>query len=317
MREQENGLIFDIDTFAIHDGPGIRMAVYFKGCPLSCQWCHSPESQRTERELIFIRDRCQLCGTCVAVCPQNVHSVDENLHVINWKACCVCGRCVEHCPYNALAIKGYRISADELVSKAARMKPFFEHSGGGITLTGGEVTLQSDFAATVLEGCKSLGIHTAIETCGACSWGQLEKLVVHTDLVLYDLKLIDEDEHRRWTSASQRQILRNAARLAEQCQARRRHYFVQIRVPLIPNITDTEDNLRGIFEFMRNVGLTSVALLPYNPSSGAKYEWLGLSYEIRGEPQSRNQLKSFVSMAQKMGLDCAHTDSSEKKIRRN
>lgn len=294
-RRDAEGLIFDVDTFAVHDGPGIRMAVYLKGCPLACQWCHSPESRRSAPELIFVRDRCKLCGTCTTICRQGVHRVNGEGHVIHWETCLACGRCVDHCPYSALAIKGYRISAAALIDKAEHLTPFFDHSGGGVTLTGGEVTSQSSFVAAVLEGCHDRGIHTVIETCGACGWPQLEQLLPHTDLVLYDLKLIDEAAHRRWTGASNRQILRNAARLAE--------HNVQVRVPLIPGITDTEENLSDIFAFMRIVGLSSVALLPYNPSAGAKYEWLGLTYELQGDPQSRDRLDSLVDMARQAGLD--------------
>ena len=271
------------------------MAVYLKGCSLACQWCHSPESREPAPELIFMRDRCAMCGTCSAVCEQGVHRVDGSEHAISRDKCIACGRCVEHCPYSALAIKGYRISAAALVARASHLKPFFDHSGGGVTLTGGEVTGQADFAAAGLAGCRSLGIHTVIETSGACDWVKLEQILAHTNLVLYDLKLMDEEQHRRWTGASNKQILRNAAQLAE--------HNVQVRVPLIPDITDTEDNLRGIFAFMRSVWLSSVALLPYNPSSAAKYEWLGLTYKIQGETQTRDRLASLVDMGRQMGLE--------------
>jgi pyruvate formate lyase activating enzyme len=187
------------------------------------------------------------------------------------------------------------VSAAEIVSKAARLKPFFDQSGGGITLTGGEVTHQPDFAEAVLRGCRPLGIHTAIETCGACEWESLERLLPHTDLVLYDLKLTADDEHRRWTGASNRQILDNLARLDGS--------EVQVRVPLIPGVTDTEENLRGIFALTRRAGIRSAALLPFNPSTGAKYEWLDLSFDMGGEPQSRDALRAFIELARREGVD--------------
>ena len=290
------GLLFDLDTMAVHDGPGLRLAVYLKGCPLTCRWCHSPESRRPEPELILVRSRCRACGACAAACPQGGHEVGEAGHRVHRERCRACGECVHHCPQGALAIKGYRLAASAVVAKAARLLPFFRHSGGGLTLTGGEVTAQPDFAQAVLEGAQAAGVHTAIETNGACPWGTLARLARHCDLVLYDLKLMDPAAHRRWTGARNGRILANVARLAGLGVP------TQVRIPLIPGITDIEANLAAIFTFMRQVGLRSASLLPYNPAAGAKYEWLDLPFRVTGKAQTPQVLGRLLWLAEKAGV---------------
>lgn len=288
------GLVLEVDTQALRCGPGQRMAVHLKGCPLRCKWCHSPESREAKPEVVLYADRCANCGFCMRVCPNEGHDVGDAGHAVSRENCIFCNACVDECPNHALDMKGSKTSAQQIVERALSMKATFEQSGGGVTLTGGEVCLQPEFVVAVLAGCKEAGVHTAVETCGGCDWAVLERIADLADLILYDLKLIDDGQHRSWTGASNVRILENAKRLSGR--------NVVVRISLIPGVTDTKANLSELFAFMRDAGLPQAQLLPWDPSVGARYEWFGESCPVKGETQSTDRLGEIKELAWSFGV---------------
>ena len=254
------GRVFDIQRFSLHDGPGIRTAVFFKGCPLRCAWCHNPESQRPGPELLFFAHKCMGCGRCEAVCA-NTHT----------DACTACGRCAAVCRSGAREISGYDISADDVLAKALRDRAFYETSGGGVTLTGGEPLMQADFAEELLTKCRANGLHTAMETCGYAPWETLARLLPLLDLLYYDIKGIDPALHKKNTGVDNGTILTNAERLKETGAN------VIFRMPYIPGYNDGE--LDAVKAF---AGAFPLQLMPYHATGEGKYRALGRTYPAAG-----------------------------------
>jgi len=282
------GIIFNIQRYSIHDGPGIRTTVFFKGCPLKCFWCQNPESQETRPEVLINRSVCSSCGRCIDVCPIRVNLLSERGMIIDREKCLGCGKCIEVCPAQGRTLVGAEMSVDDVMDEVLRDKVFYENSGGGITLSGGEPIMQPDFALQLLQKAKAEGLHTAIETCGLALWPTMEGLLHHTDLILYDIKCLDPIRHRKATGKPNRLVLENARRIA-------RAKPMRIRVPLVPGFNDSVEEIRAIIEFVeRDLCLSpaDIDLLPYNRLGEGKYERLDRESERPFlEPQSEEQVR--------------------------
>lgn len=270
----EKGRIFNIQRFCINDGPGIRTTVFFKGCPLNCAWCHNPESKRAQKELSYHEDKCRHCGRCAALCPNGCHRLTEDGHVLQRAACTACGSCVQPgCP--ALERIGWDATVDEVLDEVRRDRPFYENSGGGMTLSGGEPLAQFPFALALLKAAKAEGIATAIETCGYAPAGHIRDIVPLTDLFLYDYKLTSPQAHTRYTGVDNARTLDNL-RLVDQLGGE-----IILRCPLIPGINDTPEHFDGIARTASSLShLREVQLEPYHPLGESKARALGVPYAV-------------------------------------
>jgi pyruvate formate lyase activating enzyme len=262
------GFIFDIKRFAVHDGPGIRTVVFFKGCPLSCAWCHNPEGIRREPELVRFEPRCIACHACIAACSHNAREIVEGQMVYHRERCELCGTCLEVCYAGALFQYGRMAGLDEIMSVLRQDEDFYGASGGGVTLSGGEPLAQPQFATALLRECRAAGLHTALDTCGQVAWSLLAAALAFTDLVLYDLKHLDPQQHRHYTGVNNALILENLLRLD------RRGVPLEIRIPLVPTVNDGA-NLEATAAFLRTLeNPFRVRLLPYHNLAGSKYQRL-------------------------------------------
>ncbi|PWB54095.1 MAG: glycyl-radical enzyme activating protein [Anaerolineales bacterium] len=269
-----NGMIFDIKRYAINDGPGIRTAVFLKGCPLECWWCHNPEGQSTQPQLMVRLNRCKTSHACQNACPEDAIRW-EGRTVTDWERCDQCGKCAEVCYAGAREMVGRQVSIAELMAEIMRDVPFFDQSGGGVTFTGGEPLAQPEFLVEALKHCKEHHIHAAVDTCGHTSWENFQAILPLTDLFLYDLKLVDEARHMRYTGVTNRLLLGNLRRLSETGAN------ILVRIPLIPGINNDVTSINHFANFLSSLPrLEGVALMPYHTIGVAKYEALGMSYKL-------------------------------------
>ncbi|MDP7289167.1 MAG: glycyl-radical enzyme activating protein [Phycisphaerae bacterium] len=264
------GRIFDIKKFALHDGPGIRTTVFCKGCPLSCVWCHNPESMSPGVELSLSVEKCIGCGTCVDACPNDAMRIDKGACTCDRELCVRCGKCVDGCFAGALEMIGRQVSVEDVMIEVRKDAPFYRTSGGGVTISGGEPLMQSDFTTAILQQCRAEGFHTALDTSGQGAWESLQAAAEHADLVLYDLKVMDPAAHEKHTGVSNDLILENLRRLCALGTP------VEIRMPIIPAMNDSAQDIDTAGEFISGLdNIVGVRLLAYHRLAAAKYERIG------------------------------------------
>lgn len=276
--EQNKALVFDIQRYSLHDGPGIRTIIFLKGCPLKCLWCCNPESQSREIEVEYYIDKCIGCRCCIKKCPNDAISSDGDKIVIDKTKCVNCGTCVDNCPAEALRYVGAWMDTDEVMQKIKGDSRYYRRSGGGVTLSGGEPLVWGDFCSEILHRCYEENIHTAIETTGCVSREKLEDIIDYTDLFLYDIKSMDDDRHKRLTGVSNRQIQENLRYL------RKLDKEVIMRIPLIPTCNFFEEELEAMIDLAHELGIGDVNIMPYHNLGEVKYKKLFKTYELQDVP---------------------------------
>lgn len=288
-----NGTIFNIQKFCVNDGPGIRTNVFMKGCPLQCIWCHNPESQTINGEIIFYREKCAVCGRCIPLCPLSCHSIADGKHIFDRTHCIKCGACTEtYC--GTLEKVGKKISSDEVIAEVLKDKVFYENSGGGMTLSGGEPLFQFDFALELLKKAKENGLHTAMETCGFTTAERIRRIAEYTDLFLFDYKETDSRLHKEFTAVDNALIINNLEVLDNMKKD------IILRCPIIPGYNDRQDHFDGICRTANRLkSVLHVELEPYHSFGGSKYSSLGRTERTIAMPSDSEKYSWLAAISKK------------------
>ncbi|MBM3173728.1 MAG: glycyl-radical enzyme activating protein [Chloroflexi bacterium] len=297
---KDSGIIFDIARFSVHDGPGIRTTVFFKGCPLRCAWCANPESQAMEPQLIARDVKCQSCGKCKEVCPRGaITQGSDGVRIIHWKRCDQCLACVDACIYGALNIAGKRITVAEVAAEAERDRPFYKNSGGGVTLSGGEPVSQPEFCLNLARMLKDKGLHVALDTSGYAGTNDVTAILPYIDLVLFDIKHLDTQQHKKYTGVDNALILENLNAVAGRTK-------IWLRVPLIAGINDSREHIGQVAELAKKVSAEKVSLLPYHEGGKSKSHQVGKRYALRGQrTPDKARVEELKAAIIKSGVDAS------------
>jgi pyruvate formate lyase activating enzyme len=299
--DNTKGMVFNIQHYAIHDGPGIRTTVFINGCPLRCIWCQNPESQSLQPQLFFNRERCTGCGKCVEACLYNANEIVSGKARINRNLCIGCGTCTEVCPNEARQLMGKEMTVREVFKEVKKDDIFYQNSGGGVTVSGGDPVSQPEFVRNLLKLCKEASMHTAIDTCGCAHWNVLKPILDYVDLVLFDFKNFNSHNHEKQTGVSNELILENARKIYHELSIP-----MLARLPIIPGFNDSIENIRAAGRFVsEELGPSvKVHLLPYHRLGETKYERLGKTEKIVPiEPPSDDHMQELVHIIESFGLE--------------
>jgi len=294
----KKGYVFDIKKCAMDDGPGIRTTIFLKGCHLRCWWCHNPEGQALRPELMYKRQRCTGCGECIKSCPKEAISFVAEEVSINRKHCNLCGKCSQRCPTAALMIIGKEMNVEEIMKEMEKDLIFYDESEGGITFSGGEPLLQLDFLDALLKKCKDRNLRTAVDTSGYASDEAIDKVSDKVNLFLYDIKMMEDKKHRKYTGVSNKLILKNFKKLAKSGSN------ILVRFPIVPSINDGEDNVAKTAKFILTHNTKRISLLPYHRAGIEKYRSLGRTYKLkRTQAPSDENLRLIKEKLETFGLE--------------